>query len=191
MEIVQALIERDGQVTQEFFFKRCHNLFISIIHNVFAYHVDEDELINEAYTYLMENGEARLRQFQGRSTLLQWLKIVVTRLFIRIRDKIIEDTTHETSSHDDDNKSKKKEIGVTDSEDRAAATADLQRLLDQMHNQRYVDVICSLILNEEEPKEVADRLGIKVSALYNVKKRAMDALTKVALKDKDFYGKRH
>ena len=42
-EIVNALIERDGQVTQEFFFKKCEPVFSSIIRSVFSYRVESGD----------------------------------------------------------------------------------------------------------------------------------------------------
>ena len=73
-EIVGKLIERDNAVTDEFFFTRCRPLFISIIRSVFSYEVDYDEFVNEFYIHLMENDAYRLRQFQGRSSVYQWMK---------------------------------------------------------------------------------------------------------------------
>ena len=72
-EIVGKLIERDNAVTDEFFFTRCRTLFISIIRSVFSYEVDYDEFVNEFYLYLMENDAYRLRQFQGRISVYQWM----------------------------------------------------------------------------------------------------------------------
>jgi hypothetical protein len=54
-EIIKALIARDSHVTQQFFFKDCYPLFTSVINNVFKYHVDYDEFVNELYLYLMED----------------------------------------------------------------------------------------------------------------------------------------
>ena len=72
-EIVERLIARDGEVTQKFFFEDCRPLFKSIINNVFSYEVDYDEFVSELYIYLLEDDARRLRQYEGRSSLFQWL----------------------------------------------------------------------------------------------------------------------
>lgn len=54
-QIIEALIARDERVTQQFFFKDCRPLFVSIMRNIFSYEVDYNEFVNELYLYLMEN----------------------------------------------------------------------------------------------------------------------------------------
>ena len=89
-QIIEKLIARDGQVTEKFFFNDCRPLFTSIIRKVFTFNVDYDEIVNEFYLYLMENDAHRLRQFQGRSTIYQWLKVIAMRYFIEKRDRVID-----------------------------------------------------------------------------------------------------
>ena len=89
-QIIEALIARDEQVTRLFFFKNCRPLFMSIIRNVFSYEVDYDEFVNEFYLHLMKNDAHSLRQFQGRSTIYQWIKVVAIRYFIAKRDNMID-----------------------------------------------------------------------------------------------------
>lgn len=48
-EIVKGLIERDGRITEDFFFVKCKPLFCSIMNIVFDYEVKYDELVNELY----------------------------------------------------------------------------------------------------------------------------------------------
>ncbi len=54
---------------------------------------------------------------------------------------------------------------------------------------RYVFVIRRLILDGCEEDELAEEMKIKKSNLYNIKKRAMAQLTRVALDDINEYGK--
>ncbi|MBR5335526.1 MAG: sigma-70 family RNA polymerase sigma factor, partial [Bacteroidaceae bacterium] len=75
-EIIEALIARDERMTELFFFKHCRQLFLSIIRYVFSYEVDYDEFVNEFYLYLMENDAYRLKQYEGRSTMYQWIKVI-------------------------------------------------------------------------------------------------------------------
>jgi hypothetical protein len=63
------------------------------------------------------------------------------------------------------------------------AKMDIESLFSQMPNRRYVYVIRRLILEEADPKDVAEELKTNVDNLYNIKKRAIAALTEVALKE--------
>lgn len=89
-QIIEALIARDEQVTRQFLFVSCRPLFVSIINQVFSYKVDYDEFVNEFYLHLMENDAKRLRQFEGRSSIYSWIKIVAIRYFIAKRDRVID-----------------------------------------------------------------------------------------------------
>ena len=64
------------------------------------------------------------------------------------------------------------------------AQIDLECLLQQMRNQRYALVVRLLMIDDLPPEEVAQRLSVTVDNLYNIKRRAMAALTEVALKGK-------
>ena len=183
-QIIEALIARSETVTRQFFFKSCRPLFQSIIRNVFSYEVDYDELVNELYIYLMENDAYRLRLFEGRSSLFQWLKVTAIRYFIAKRDNMI-DTGAEDTLFD----SAVQKEGI-DTEKAMTAKMDIERLLSLMPNKRYAYVIKRLIQQEAEPKDVAEELGTNVDNLYNIKKRALAALTESAIKDVERYGKR-
>jgi len=179
-QIIKALIARDNAITQEFFFERCKPLFYAIIRNVFSYEVDYDEFVNELYVYLMENDAARLKQFEGRSSLYQWIKVTATRFFIKKRDLLIEDTSKETPIDE--------EIMVE--RPATASLLDVQRLLDAMPNKRYVVVIRKLMIEEYSPEELAAEMHITTDNLYNIKRRAMMQLMQVALNDIRYYGKK-
>lgn len=176
-EIVDALISHDQKITELFFFKHCRPLFMSIIRNVFFYNVDYEEFVNELYLYLMENDAYRLRQFEGRSSIYQWLKIIAIRYFILKRDKMIEMNTD--SSLNDYNGILVSEGG----EKTINAKIDVENLFSLMHNKRYVYVIKRLVLNDEEPKRVAEELRVSIDNLYNIKRRAIKALTEIAIKE--------
>lgn len=176
-EIVDALIERDGEVTQEFFFIKCRPLFTSIIRSVFSYKVDYDEFVSEFYIYLMEDDARRLRKFEGRSTIFSWLKIVAIRYFIAKRDQLIEKESEEPLIDRGMRKMAFDDEGAND------AKMDVSKVLGMMANRRYVYVIRRLVLEDCEPQELADEMDITVDNLYNIKKRAIAEFTKIALKE--------
>ena len=180
-EIIQGLIARDNRVTKEFFFVKCRPLFCSIMQKVFDYEVDYDEFVNELYVYLMENNASKLRNFEYRSTVYQWLKVLAIRFFINKRGKMIDDTSQETP-YDGYNQ-------TVDIENDMTSEGDVERLFNNMPNKRYAHVIRCLILEEWEPEQLAYEMNITTANLYNIKRRAMAQLTRVALKDIKEYGK--
>lgn len=145
-EIVDGLINRDEKITDWFFNIKYRPLFINVIKLIFDYQVDYDECISELYYHLMKNDAAVLRNFEGRSTIGTWIKIVAIRFFCsrKKREQMIEDESKEPlyeQNHEEE---------IDDSESKIAAKIDLERLFDLMSNKRYVMVIRELVLKEVE-----------------------------------------
>ena len=180
-EIIKGLIERDEHVTKDFFFDKCKPLFYSIMSIVFDYEVEYDELVNELYVYLMEEDAIKLRNFEYRSSVYQWLKILATRFFIKKRARMIENASGEPLYD------KQEQVAAPDSD--AGGGYDMERLFEAMPTKRYVYVIRRLILEDCEPEELAREMNITTANLYNIKRRSMAQLTRIALHDIKEYGK--
>lgn len=178
-EIIQGLIARDNHVTEQFFYVKCRPLLTAIMRLVFSYPVEYDEMVSELYDYLMADDCIKLRQFQYRSSVYLWMKVVATRFFIRHRNTMIENASKEPpyGSETDDE--------VIDTVNIVSDKMDVAKLLQLMENQRYAEVIRNLVINDREPEQYALEIGVTVDNLYNIKKRAMTALTRIAIK---FYG---
>ena len=180
-DIINGLIAHDNDVTKEFFFVKCRPLFYSIMKIVFDYEVEYDELVNELYLYLMEDDASKLRNFQYRSSVYQWLKILAIRFFIKKRARMIDNDSSE-SPYD-----KQEQIAASESD--VAVEYDMERLFEAMPTKRYVYVIRRLIVEDCEPEELAREMNISTANLYNIKRRSMAQLTRIALKDIKEYGK--
>ena len=185
-EIVQKLIDRDNLETQRFFFKHCKPLFLSIIRNIYdkyKFHVDYDEFVNELYIYLMENDAHRLRTFNFDSSLYGWLKMVAIHFFFRKinQGKLIDNKSKEPPTR------KKEDCMIQDFFE--MSIEDLKRLLAALPNRRYAFVLEKLIIEDMAPEKLADEMGVTVTNLYNIKKRAIEQLTQVALSDIKHYNK--
>lgn len=176
-QIINALLARDEQMTFDFFFVWCRPLLYSLIRKIFDYPVDYDELVNELYLYLMENDGHRLKTFQGRSSIYQWLKCVATRFFLEKRDggTVIDDTSSEPLYLSDEPHTEPVEQDI--------ARSDLQRLLALMRNKRYRMVLQGMLLDGVEYKELALQMHVSVANLYNIKKRALAEFMAIALKE--------
>ena len=180
-EIIEGLIARDNRVTENFFFDKCRPLFCSIMKKVFDYEVEYDEMVNELYVYLMENDAIKLRNFEYRSSVYQWLKVLAIRFFINKRGRMIDDTSQETPY---DGRQQ-----MADSETDMTAEGDMERLFNNMPSKRYVYVIRRLILEDWEYEDLAKDMNITTANLYNIRRRAMAQLTRIALNDIKKYGK--
>lgn len=180
-EIIQGLIARDNRVTEEFFFVKCKPLFISIMKLVFDYEVDYDEFVSELYVFLMENDATKLRNFQYRSSVYQWLKVLAIRYFIKKRARMIDDRSKEAQYNGSSQ--------TAAPESRTSAENDLERLFKAMPTKRYVYVIRRLVIEDWEPEQLAKEMNITTANLYNIKRRAMAQLTRAALDDIKEYGK--
>lgn len=180
-EIIKGLIARDNQITEDFFFVKCRPLFYSVMRLVFDYEVEYDEMVNELYVYLMEDDASKLRNFQYRSSVYQWLKILAIRFFIKKRARMIDDSTQETPYGGQGQES--------DMQTEPSAEYDIERLFEAMPTKRYVQVIRRLILEDCEPDILAKEMNITTANLYNIKRRSMAQLTRIALNDIKEYGK--
>lgn len=180
-EIIQGLIDRDNRITEDFFFVRCRPLFYSVMRSVFDYEVEYDEMVNELYVYLMEDNASKLRNFEYRSTIYIWLKILAIRFFIKKRHQMIEDRSQDTPYEG--------HSPITGSQSDSAAEYDIERLLEAMPTKRYAQVIRRLILEDCEPEALAQEMNITTANLYNIKRRSIAQLIRIALNDIKEYGK--
>ena len=188
-QIIQALIDKDPTVTEDFFFRRCRPLFLSVMKSVFGTNsVEYNECVNSLYLALLKDDARKLRGFKGESTVYNWLKTVTIRHFIAMRKEMEEDPPVET----DQNRGATPPGGGDEDRtiERTSAHADVERLLNTMKNERYRKVIRRSMLDEVEDAALAIEMGIRVENLYNIKRRAMAQLIQVAQKDILHYGKR-
>ena len=109
---IKELIERDKKIIERicndddfayyFFHEKCRPLFSNIIWTIYNNNADYDELVNDLYIYLKEPVKEsgywhRLKTFDFRTSLFDWIKIVATRRFytpsnevFRIPERMIE-----------------------------------------------------------------------------------------------------
>lgn len=172
-KIIQGLINRDPKITQQFFYQDCRPLLYDLIGDIFSTRVDYDELINELYLHLMANDAARLKTFQGNSSLFHWLKRVAHNFFLdlKLRHRVIENESSERLYEQNEE--------LTDVSEQEAQM-DVAALLDQIENERYRLVLQRLVLDGMDYDELAELTGLKKSNLYNIRKRAMAQLERIA-----------
>ena len=173
-EIIQGLIERNERITQDFFFRRCQPLIYSLIGKYYPQGADYDELVSELYLHLMEDNARRLKQWEGRSSIYQWLKMVARNFFL---DKINRERMKETEA--DDRLYKKVKDALTDNS-ADEAVMDVAAILDLIENDNYRLVLRKHVIEGMSFDELEKVTGIKKANLYNIKKRALTAMEKIA-----------
>lgn len=186
--LVDGLIRKDDRITAEFL-RDYRPLFITAVRLVYDDHKDEEfinDAIGEIYYYLVRNDAAKLKSFKGESSFGAWLKIVVIRLlkYKKKYGKLIDSVTSDIHSE----KEIEQNAGIIeDTMSAFEAKEYLEYLFSKMSNKRYVGVIRALVLEDKRPKDIAMFMGITVDNLYNIKKHALDALTKVAIEEREKY----
>ena len=173
-EIIQGLIARDERITRDFFFRRCQPLIFALISKYYPGGADYDELVNDLYLHLMEDNARRLRQYEGRSSIYQWLKMVARNYFL---DQINRERVIENGSED------RLLIKAKDaSTDNSATEAvmDVAAILDLIENDNYRLVLKKHVIEGMSFDELEKVTGIKKANLYNIKKRALNAMEKIA-----------
>lgn len=199
-EIITALLAHDNVVTRTFFWGdeqwSVRRNLLKILYGVYHRSVDYDEAVGELYAYLMADGGRNLRSYDPqRSSFFYWFKTVAVRFFLSRRDGMIDsspdaaiDKTDAGSEHIVEVRFRTAAPGGTDGGQAAAeAKADVRRLLLRMPNKRYAYVLHRLIVVGDSAKDVAAAMGIEVSNLYNIRRRAMEQLERTALNDNIHY----
>lgn len=173
-EIIQGLIARDERITTDFFFRRCQPLIFALISKYYPEGADYDELVNELYLHLMEDDARRLRQYEGRSSIYQWLKMVSRNFFLdkKNRDRVIESEPEERLLI-------KAKDAVADNSANEAMM-DVAAILDLIENENYRLVLQRHVIEGMSFDELEKVTGIKKANLYNIKKRALNAMEKIA-----------
>lgn len=172
-EIIDALIAHDSVVTQQFFYQNCRPLLYKLIGDIFSTHVDYDELVSELYVHLMEDDARRLRSFNGDSSIYQWMKKVAYNFFLdlKIHRRVIENESTDRPYEKNDE--------LVDSSEQEAKM-DVETLIDQIENERYRMVLLKVVIEGMDYDELSEITGLKKANLYNIKKRAMAELERIA-----------
>lgn len=177
-EIIQGLIDRDEEITRDFFFSQCRPLLYTIIEKVFDSRADYDELVNELYAHLLADDARRLRSFEGKSHLFPWLRSVARNFFLEKKnhERVIEKESGESLLL------KARNI-ADESSERAAADYEedmrVAAILDQIENPNYRMILEKHVIEGKSFDELEKLTGIKKENLYNIKARALKKLAQI------------
>ena len=189
--IVDGLLARDNKITQEFFFTECKPLIISLIRKVFQDTQDYDEMINALYLHLMENDGRRLRTFGEHpadstpankggkaASLFGWIKKTAYHLFLSIKHNDNENENRRPILRDEDG-----DIIDVDLADESVKDPGVNMDADtflELAPARDRNILEMYFKQDLDADEIATIAGVDIANLYNIKKRALDRLHKLA-----------
>lgn len=187
-EIVEALRQRNDEVTRDFFYRKCYPLFKSVYDN---YHTDCSsciEFINEIYVHIMspskETGKCKLDQFKFQSTLFTWLKTVcLFYCYKRYERKEKMQTEHIVEKYDEDGvRIDVLPESISIDED-SLSVNDVEMILSLMPNRRYSHLIRLRYLKNYSNEETAKLMGMNMNTFYNKHKLAKEQYMRILKKE--------
>ena len=187
-DIVLALLQRNANVTRDFFYRKCYPLFKSIYDN---YHTDCSsciEFINEIYVHVMtpgkNSGKCKLEQFKFQSTLFTWLKTVCLFYCYKKYERKKKNPTNRITENFDD-------YGIRMSikiDNSSLDNYDVEKILQIMPNRRYSHLIRLRYILGHTNEETAQLMGMNMNTYYNKHKMAKEQFMRVLRKEELNYG---
>lgn len=176
-QLVDDLLSNEERAVRYVFYDRYRSLLRFNAMRA-ASNVPVDDLIQELYLHLSANNWERLRKYGPELPFDRWLSVVSYRFFKDFSHSMIDS---------------RRQIPITNIEDQQLLDAgttqmnhimiDIRQGFDELEPPRDREILTALILHDEEPQQVADRFGVTVDNLYNIKRRALAKLIKKHLKD--------
>ena len=179
--IAKALINRDEDITRDFFYRECYPLFKSIYNNFYTGCKCCKEFMNEIYIVVLApskiTGKCQMENFRGESTLTSWLKTVC--LFYCYKKYKKKDNYEEVSSllpfnernvYDSDRILDK--YGSSEIDLSRMCRMDVVTLINLMPNERYRKIIHLRYVKHLTNEETAEVLGMTMANYYNKYKLA-------------------
>lgn len=192
LDIKQALLDKDWEITNEFYYKGCYPIFRKLW-NCFETDCESPiELMDHVYMLMLyrskKTGKCQLENYKGESTLRSWIKSVALYYCFGVYDEQFI-TEKDAISIDGDRleggETSKKTKRIVSGEDLLMENAgaveidttkmikdDIMRLISLMPNKRYAEVIRLYKIENYSNEEVANALGINVNNMYNLHHRA-------------------
>jgi len=172
-KIIAELIAENAGVVEFVFYKKSKAMFDYVAKSIFSYQVPKNELISELYLFLREDNWRKVREFEGRSKFSTWLSVVSIRFFLKRKAKLIDSGSKYALCSD-----KVMNLSGKSPYEEMIRKIDLINAIQRLQSPRDKYVILSLEIEGYEADEVALNLGVTKANLYNIKKRALEKLSK-------------
>lgn len=193
LQVAQALIRRDEQITYKYLYQKCYPLFKSIYDN---YHTGCDsckEFIDEIYLVILSpsntTGKCQMENYRGESSLASWIKTAslfycYKQFELKKKVPIFEHTiTSNERSTDEDSDRNDSIYGSIEIEFASICRSDAHSILKLMPNKRYSELIRLRYLEQMTNEETAKRLGMTMENYYNKHKLAKEQYLRIYRKE--------
>lgn len=192
LKIARALINRDAEVTRNFFYRQCYPLFKSIYDNYYTDCNCCKEFIDEIYITVIApsktTGKCQMENYKGESTLTSWLKTVCLFYCYKKYDK--KDNFEKVSSFQPfieknvyDGDSLLDKYGSSEIDFSRMNRMDAIALINLMPNERYRKIIHLRYVEHLSNEETAEKLGMTMANYYNKHKLAKAQFLSVSRKE--------
>jgi len=175
-ELIRLLLQNNASAIEYLMYDKCASMFNYILKEVFTYKVNKDELINEFYLFLSRENWKLVQQFEGRSKFTTWLSVVAVRFFVKNRKLLI--VSQENSTPYTDSVTN---IPCKSTHSNLVEKMDVINAIQKLTSSRDKFVLMCLEIEGFEVEEVAQQLNVTKANLYNIKKRAIERLSKILI----------
>lgn len=140
--------------------------------------IDYEDVIHDLFLYLSKNDWEKLRKYDPKLPFVNWFSVVSYRFFKDLAASMIDSSQKIPISEMDDHS-----FYLMGNNRTEATIMDVKAAIAQLEPPRDREVVEALVLNDEEPADVAQRLHVTVDNLYNIKRRALAKLIQKHLQD--------
>ena len=136
------------------------------------------DLVQDLYLYLSKNDWEKLRKYNPELPFANWFSVVSYRFFKDSTASMIDSSDVVPIDNVDD-----RTVWLQGNRVVSTIVMDIKNAIKKTKPPRDRQILEALVLNEEEPAEVAIKFNVTVDNLYNIKRRALAKLIKNHLQD--------
>jgi len=140
--------------------------------------VDLDDLIQELYLFISKNDWEKLRKYSPEYPFEKWFSVVSYRFFKDFTASMID--SHRNLPIDN---IEERMVMFQQTQVEKMMATDIKNAIGCVRPTRNAQILKALIIDEEDPAEVAKRFEVTVDNLYNIKRRALAKLIQEHLQD--------
>lgn len=178
-QLVGKLIANDEAVISFVFYEKYASLFrVNAAKTVAKKGLDYDDLVQDFYLYLSKNNWEKLRKYDPAYPFASWLTVISYRFFKDCGRSLIDSANNMPMDDLDD-----KNPFIASQTKIDLIMMDIKKAIAKLKPPRDRQIVEALLIDEEEPAEVAERFGVTVDNLYNIKRRGIAKLAKLHLKE--------
>lgn len=179
IEIYNRLLHNDERMIRYVFYEHFNSMLrFNALKAAGNKSIELDDLIQELYLYISKNDWEKLRKYSPEYPFANWFSVVSYRFFKDFTFSMIESSQNVPIDNIDDRTVLAQGTNISSS-----IIMDIKNAIRKAKPPRDRQILEALILNEEEPTDVAAQFEVTVDNLYNIKRRAIAKLIKNHLQD--------